>query len=409
MSTHARALQLLAERKPGHSLPQPFYRDPDLHTLDVEAIFHRTWLMVGFEAEIPNAGDYLTETIHESPIFLIRQKDGSIRGFHNSCRHRGARLCADGHGRTPRIVCPYHQWTYAIDGDLLSAGRMGDGFDKGAHGLRPIAVERVAGCLYVCLADADQAPDFSPFRAALEPLLAPHNLMDAKLAYSSELIEKANWKLVIENGRECHHCAACHPEIRISFPVDTADSTDREATALFEAFSARMAAAGLEIGPDNGPWWQIGRFPLNPGFVSFSLDGKPLVDKPLMTANNGDVGTLRWAIEPHNFCHVTADNAFMFSAYPVGPLETRVVAKWLVHRDAVEGVDYDIERLTHVWTETNMQDRDLAENNQRGVNSMGYVPGPYSPEAETYVNDFVDWYCNRLRGFLRPGQAEIRS
>lgn len=401
MNTRARALQLLAERKPGHSLPQAFYRDPDLHALDVEAIFHHTWLMVGFDAEIPNAGDYLAETIHESPIILIRQKDGSVRGFHNSCRHRGAQLCADGHGRSPRVVCPYHQWTYAIDGDLLSAGRMGEGFDKGAHGLRAIAVESVAGCLYVCLAGFGEAPDFAPFRNALEPLLAPHNLMDAKLAHSSELIEHANWKLVVENGRECHHCAACHPEIRVSFPLDTADSNDRESTALFEAFSAKMAAAGLAVGPDNGPWWQIGRFPLNPGFVSFSLDGKPLVGKPLMTANDGDVGTLRWAIEPHNFCHVTADNAFMFSAYPVGPLKTRVVAKWLVHRDAIEGVDYDLDRLTHVWTQTNMQDRDLAENNQRGVNSVGYAPGPYSPEAESYVNDFVDWYCNRLQAL--PG------
>lgn len=397
MNTRARALQLLAERKPGHSLPQAFYRDPDLHALDMEVIFHRTWLMVGFEAEIPNAGDYLAETIHESPIILIRQKDGSIRGFHNSCRHRGAQLCADGHGRTPRVVCPYHQWTYAIDGDLLSAGRMGDGFDKSAHGLRAIAVESVAGCLYVCLAGSGEAPDFTPFRNALEPLLAPHNLADAKLACSSELIEHANWKLVVENGRECHHCAACHPEIRVSFPLDTADSNDRKASMLFESFAAQMAAAGLEVGPNNGPWWQIGRFPLNPGFVSFSLDGKPLVDKPLMTANNGDVGTLRWAIEPHNFCHVTADTAFMFSAYPLAPLKTRVVAKWLVHRDAIEGVDYDLDRLTHVWTQTNMQDRDLAENNQRGVNSVGYVPGPYSPEAESYVNDFINWYCNRLQ------------
>jgi glycine betaine catabolism A len=90
----------------------------------------------------------------------------------------------------------------------------------------------------------------------------------------------------------------------------------------------------------------------------------------------------------------------MFSAYPVGPEETRVVSKWLVRKDAVEGIDYDRDRLTQVWMQTNLQDRDLAENNQRGVNGMGYSPGPYSPDAESYVADFVDWYCERISAAL---------
>lgn len=395
MTIESRARQLLADRKPGHSLPQPFYCDPELYELDVRLMFHRTWLMVGFEAEIPDPGDYLTETIAGSPILLVRQKDGSIAGFHNSCRHRGAQLCADGHGRQPRIVCPYHQWTYANDGALISASRMGEAFDKRAHGLRPIAVERAAGCLYVCLAGSD-APDFTPFREALEPLLGPHKLADAKFACSSVLTEKANWKLVMENGRECHHCAVCHPELKIPFPLENAGSQSERATELYDDFAREMTAAGLEIGPNDGPWWQIGRFPLNRGSVSFSFDEKPLVTKPIVEANDGSVGTLRWAIEPHNFCHASGDSVFMFSAYPVGPMETRVVSKWLVHKDAIEGVDYQVDNLTHLWTQTNMQDRDLAENNQRGINSVGYVPGPYSPEGESYVIDFVDWYCRTL-------------
>lgn len=121
----------------------------------------------------------------------------------------------------------------------------------------------------------------------------------------------------------------------------------------------------------------------------------------MVADNNGDVGTLRWAIEPNNFCHAAGDNVFMFMALPVGPQETLVTAKWLVHEDAVEGVYYDVERLTHVWIQTNLQDRDLAENNQRGVNSMAYCPGPYSPEAEGYVDLFVNWYCEPLKAGLR--------
>ena len=94
------------------------------------------------------------------------------------------------------------------------------------------------------------------------------------------------------------------------------------------------------------------------------------------------------------------DFLFMFSAMPVAPDETVVTAKWLVHRDAVEGVDYDLERLTELWNVTNLQDRDLVENNQRGVNSLGYRPGPYSPEAELLTQRFTDWYVATAKAYL---------
>ncbi|MES2494745.1 MAG: aromatic ring-hydroxylating dioxygenase subunit alpha [Pseudomonadota bacterium] len=405
---------LLDARKPHHTLPQPFYLDADLFAYDMEAIFHRSWLLVGFEAELKEPGNYMALTIGRSPILLIRQKDGAIGGFFNSCRHRGAQICADGHGRVPRLVCPYHQWTYANDGRLLSAGRMAPDFEKEQHGLKPIGVELVGGCIYICLSP-DYAPDFAPFRAALAPMLEPHGLKDAKVATSVTIVDQANWKLVMENGRECHHCAVCHPELKVPFPISAADSSGLEEAALFADYADRMATVGLEPGPKAGDWWHIGRFPLNDGSKSFSMDGAPLVAKPMIDAYGGDVGTLRWATEPNSFCHAAGDNAFLFAAIPTGPLETTVIAKWLVHKDAVEGVDYDLDRLTHVWMQTNLQDRDLAENNQRGVNSAGYVPGPYSPEAEDYVDRFTNWYCNRLREQLcidaeaqsRPNPAKI--
>jgi glycine betaine catabolism A len=117
-------------------------------------------------------------------------------------------------------------------------------------------------------------------------------------------------------------------------------------------------------------------------------------------AAGGDIGSMRWALEPHCFVHATSDVVFMFSAMPTGPEETVVTSKWLVHRDAVEGVDYDLEKLTELWTKTNLQDRNLCENNQRGVNSLGYVPGPYCEEAELLVMRFVDWYCDEVRSYL---------
>jgi Rieske 2Fe-2S family protein len=105
-------------------------------------------------------------------------------------------------------------------------------------------------------------------------------------------------------------------------------------------------------------------------------------------------------VDPHCFVHCTADHVFMFSAMPVGPNGTHVTGKWYVHKDAVEGVDYDVEKLIALWTVTNLEDKALAENNQLGVNSLGYTPGPYSQEAEMLAQRFTDYYCDKARDYI---------
>jgi Rieske 2Fe-2S family protein len=115
---------------------------------------------------------------------------------------------------------------------------------------------------------------------------------------------------------------------------------------------------------------------------------------------DGDIGSLRWSVEPHAFVHATADHAFMFSVVPVSPRETHVIGKWLVHKDAVEGVDYDVDNLIELWNVTNLQDRELVENNQCGVDSLGFQPGPFSPDAETLALRFLDWYCRKAASFI---------
>ena len=116
--------------------------------------------------------------------------------------------------------------------------------------------------------------------------------------------------------------------------------------------------------------------------------------------DGGDLGSMRWAIDPHMFAHAAADHTFMFSAMPVGPCETHVFSKWLVHKDAVEGVDYHLDQLTDLWTRTNDQDKWLAENNQLGVNSPGYTPGPYSQDAEMLAQRLTDWYCDTANAYI---------
>lgn len=389
MADFSRIQAALRARPPGHSLPQYLYNDEAVFAFDQKALFHRTWILIGFEIEFAAAGSYLALKIGGAPVIVIRGKDGVLRGFHNTCRHRGAELCAEGAGKAARLVCPYHQWTYDLTGKLIFAGRMGDTFDAAAHGLAPIHVETLEGTVYVCL--AENPPDFEPYRRAVGPMLAAHHLKDAKVAHEATLVERANWKLVMENARECYHCAGRHPELAVTFPI-FAKGNFEQVSEHEARFDARMAELGLPGTPVEGSWWQAARFPLNEGMVSMTMDGQRAVSKLMCPVGDGDIGSLRWAIEPHSFCHSTGELTFMFTCIPVSPKETLVLGKWLVHKDAVEGVDYDVATLTKLWDLTNLEDRELCELNQRGVDSPAYRPGPYSEVAESLVERFTSYY-----------------
>jgi glycine betaine catabolism A len=396
-----KVVELLSGSKAGYTLPQAFYTDPEVFDFDLSEVYGRSWLMIGFESELPEAGSYLAATIGSSSVLLVRGRDGVIRGFHNTCRHRGSQICAEGHGRSAKLICPYHKWTYELDGRLVGAAKMPADFKIADHGLLPVQVELVAGCIYVALTNG--APDFAPFRKALESRLSVYRLKDAKVAFQSTLMERANWKLVMENARECYHCAASHPELKLAYPVTYGASVGKDRLEYNLRLAEKVERLGLSTAEAFGSWWHVERYPLNPGMESISMDGKPVVSRRLIGLEEKEIGGLWWALQPHSFCHALSDYAFMFSAIPVGPQETRVESKWLVHKDAVEGVDYTIESLTETWTKTNLQDRELAENNQRGVNGIGYVPGPYSLE-EDFVIRFVDWYRSMV-----ASAAEVRD
>jgi len=388
----------LAARRPHHALPQALYNSAEAFDFDLKAIFGQSWLLAGFTAEIRKPGDYMAFSVGEWPVIITRGRDGTVRAFHNSCRHRGSILCENGHGNAARLTCPYHRWTYDLDGRLLAAGRMPEDFDKGAHALSPVACEVVAGAIFVCL--SDNPPPTATFREKLGMMLAPHNLGHAKLAHEATLTEHANWKLVMENARECYHCPSGHPELSVAFPINTSRYNRRDQDPAMIAFDARMAELGLPSQQVGESWWDAARFPLNPGMKAMSMDGDFDVAKLMLEADGGDTGSMRWALEPNVFCHSTAEWTFAFIAMPVAPRETLVIAKWLVHEDAVEGVDYHVDELTDLWTRTNLQDKKLAEDNQSGVNSPGYRPGPYSHEAEPLVINFVDWYCDKSNAYL---------
>ena len=405
MDTRNEMLKLIRERRGGFSLQQPFYIDPDFFRLDLELVWYRDWLFVGHDCEIAKPGAFFTVQVGDYPVVIVRGRDGRIRALHNSCRHRGSRVCNTERGTAARLVCPYHQWTYDLDGSLVFARQMADGFCKEDFGLKPVACESVAGYIFICL--ADEPADFAPFRTLMEPFFAPHNLVNAKVAHETTIVEKGNWKLVWENNRECYHCAANHPELCKTFPeaptitgVPGADS-DPEMLAHW----AHCEAAGLpsRFRIDEAGQYRATRAPLLRDAVSYTMTGKPAVRKNLADGVSADrIGTLMLYHYPTTWNHVLIDHATTFRVLPISATETAVTTKWLVHKDAVEGVDYAIDELTHVWAMTNDEDRRIVEENAFGIKSPAYEPGPYSEMHEGGVIQFVDWYAR----FIEPRLAE---
>ena len=386
-------LELLANRRKLFSLPRAFYTEREIFELDLEAIFYKRWIFAGVECEIPHPGDYFTLAIGPTPIVVLRDQTGMVQAFFNTCRHRGSKICLAEKGAVKHLVCPYHQWTYDLTGRLVATGRMHEGFDLAEYGLKPVNVRVAGGTIYICL--AQDAPDFSVYGPLIEPYLAPHDLTHAKLAHESNIVVKGNWKLVMENSRECFHCPAKHRELMQTFLHDY--NFDEPGDDQFvSTFWERCATFGLPSKDQEDSDFKIVRLPLRRGAVSSTMDGKSAVSKLLGTMPTNDAGSVRWVHYPSTFNHAFADYAVLVRMLPVSPQETLFTMQWLVHRDAQEGRDYDLETLLRVWSATNDQDKVLVERNQEGVNSVGFLPGPYSQHAEQGVIRFVEWYCATL-------------
>lgn len=392
-------LTRLRNYEPTTPLSREFYTSAADYQVELEALWYRDWLFVGHDCEVAAPGDYLTLQIGEYPVLIVRDRDGKIRAFHNSCRHRGARVCPDARGNAPRLVCPYHQWTYRLDGDLMAARDMGDEFDRSAHSLRPVHCTSVAGYIWICLGRV--APDFEPFRSQVEPYLLPHRLQEAKVAFESTIVERANWKLVWENNRECYHCPVNHPELSRTFPAAPTVASPEMAAGNPRSLErwGRWESRGLpsRFQLSRSGQSRIVRMSLVNEAVSYTMDGRAAVNRPLSdSVGGGDCGALLMFHYASTWNHVLADHAISFRVLPLGPTETQLTTKWLVHKDAREGVDYDPRRLTEVWLATNEEDRRVCQENQLGVNSPAYAPAAYSPIQEAGVMQFTAWYRNHL-------------
>jgi glycine betaine catabolism A len=363
---------VLAE--PVTTLPGEYYVSPDVFAREARTIFSQRWLCAGRADARPAAGDYaLFEAAGES-LILVRGKDGRLRAFFNVCRHRGTRLCESGSGHfAGGIQCPYHAWTYALDGSLLGAPHMTDvpWFDKSDHPLVPAAVAEWEGFVFVSLAERPR-----PLEDVLRPLLgrfAPWRLGSLVSARRIVYDVRANWKLIFQNFSECYHCPPVHP-------------------ALAKLSHYRSGANNLREGGILGGYMLINE---KGGSLTMSgrLCGAPLADLPEEERQR----VYYYSVFPTFFLTVQPDFVMVTRLSPRAVDRTEVVCEWLFAPEAAAAPGFDPSDGVEIWDVTNRQDWHMCELAQQGVSSRAYRPGPYSRD-ESLLAAFDREYLRSLSG-----------
>ncbi|MGZ8552684.1 MAG: aromatic ring-hydroxylating oxygenase subunit alpha [Chitinophagaceae bacterium] len=393
--------QLLDQYRSGWSLGQPFYTEPQVFNHEWEHIWRKYWLFAGTTAAIPRAGDYFTYQAHTDSIIIIRGNNGEVYAHYNTCRHRGSLICLEEKGNTPKLICPYHQWVYDKDGSLLKSRLMPDDFDRSQFGLHPVHVQVVEGFIFISL--AKDPPEFKKVVKDYSPFLKPYQVDKAKVAYTKRYELRTNWKLIAENFRECYHCGPAHPEYcNAVIGANLKESADEE-LAIRRVEWQQKGLAINNVDFENDSFHFAVRYPLRPGVLSYSLDGKS-VAVPMGDHKDFDAGVLGLVVYPNFWMDAVSDYMWTMRLTAVSPSLTYIDLAWLVDKEAKEGVDYTLERLTDFWRITGEQDWKLCENNFRGIESSQYQPGPYAP-IEADVAKFVDWYIERMREGINEMQT----
>jgi phenylpropionate dioxygenase-like ring-hydroxylating dioxygenase large terminal subunit len=394
-----RIAALLARQPPDRPLIQEFYGDPAIFARDVERMLSRHWLCAGHVSQIPDPGDFFLYEMAAESVIIARGADGSLRALANVCRHRGSRVCREASGNAKLFICPYHAWTYNLDGSLRSARHMAETFAAAEHGLKALHLHVVEGLIFISFAEAPLG--LTRVEEVLRQGCGPYGWASARVAHRETYPIQANWKLAVENYVECYHCAPAHPE----YSKLHANEQPRARIAELNArMTERLAALGLAI-PDRDHWAltaspgeeavYLVRYAMLRSAVTGSADGQGVA--PLMGDFTGyDGGATFIHVGPASFFLAYPDHGVIYRFMPKTVQHSEMEVIWLVRGDAREGVDYDRERLTWLWRVTSEADKRIIEDTQRGVNSRYYAPGPFAG-METSERRFIEWYLSEIR------------
>jgi Rieske 2Fe-2S family protein len=354
-------------------LPSAAYTDPGVFAWEQRHFFGSGWLCVGRSEQVAAPGDLRAEAAGTGSVLLARDTDGVLRAFANTCRHRGHELLPCGSGSHQQvIICPYHSWTYALDGSLrAAAGFKGrPGFVAGDWGLTELPAAEWHGLVFVD--GSRQAVPLATGLATLERYLAPYEPERLVTAARHDYQVAANWKILTENYHECYHCPAIHPELcRVSPP--------------------RSGENYTEPGTWVGGWMD-----LRDGMATMSLDGTSR-GVPLRGLDGPGLRTVIYVnIFPNLLVSLHPDYVMVHRLLPLAADRTQVECTWAFAPEALADPGFDPGYAVEFWDLTNRQDWAACESVQRGLSSPHAAPGPLSPQEDA-VYQFVTMVA---RGYL---------
>ncbi len=359
-------------------LPPRAFVDPGVLDWELETIFSG-WVCVGHASQVAEPGSYMMRELGTDSVVVIGGQDGRTHAFLNVCRHRGARLMEDAEGSVRRRVqCPYHAWSYGLDGELKAAPHM-DGvedFDPSCWGLIPVRVATVAGLVLVDL--SGEAPEAEPHVGELAGHLERYRVDDLRRAGQAEYTVAANWKAIAENYSECLHCPGVHPELN--------------------ALSHYMSGEVIE----GAGAWCGGSMTLSEGASTMGREGGGAQGRPAIEGLEGEElsSVLYFVLFPNALVSLHPDYAMLHTLWPRSVDRTEIVCEWFFEPATIAAEGFDPSDAIDFWDQVNREDWRVCELTNKGVRTRGYVPGRYSAE-EIDVHAFDVMVAERYMEALR--------
>jgi Rieske 2Fe-2S family protein len=372
------------------SLPTSYYLSQEIFAQEKERIFCREWFCAGREEQLPKPGDFLVLDVAGESVLVVRTKEGDLKAHYNVCRHRGAQLCApvksdpqnDPHGvqlnggvlGATGIRCPYHQWTYALDGRLLNAPHFteGDGFCKSDFSLYPVGLETWGGFFFLNLTPGEIREEGRSLHQQLAEITSRvqrYPLGELRIAATISYDVQANWKAIVENYNECYHCGGVHPE-------------------LCEVVPAFRQQGGAQLD------WERG-IPHREGASTFTFSGTttrapfPGLNDDEKVRHKGEL------IYPNFMLSLAADHVAAFTLWPKSAQETQVRCDFLFHPAEMAKPAFDSRDAVEFWDLVNRQDWAICQRVQQGMNSRVHHLGYYAP-MEDLSADIRRYVMERL-------------
>jgi glycine betaine catabolism A len=358
------------------TLPREYYLSPEIFAREKERIFCREWFCVGREEELGAPGDYAVKDVAGESILVVRTRDGGLAGHYNVCRHRGSQLVPDGGTGcfAGGIRCPYHSWTYSLEGELRTAPFLeeSDGLMRRELSLHPVGVDCWGGFVFVNLTPDEAAASGRTLAAQLGAVperLRRYPLGELRVARRIVYEVRANWKVMLENYNECYHCGPVHPEL----------------CRLVPAFRQR---GGSELD------WERG-IPHREGAWTFTSSGtttrRPFdgLDDDERVRHKGEL------VYPNFLLSLSAEHVAAFHVFPQGPDRTTIVNEFLFHPAEMARPEFDPSDAVEFWDLVNRQDWAICESVQRGMTSRVFRSGYYAP-MESWSLDIRRYIGERL-------------